>query len=74
MVTSGRSTDQVVTIGTEHDDDELSMLSVIRQGYYLGDNFGTLAVLAPKRVDYRQVCALLDYLATTLNERLGSRI
>ncbi|MCH7573552.1 MAG: heat-inducible transcription repressor HrcA [Candidatus Marinimicrobia bacterium] len=59
---------QVVTIGAEHGDEELHMLSVIRQGYYIGENFGTLAVLAPKRVNYRQVCALLEYLGTALSE------
>ena len=59
---------QVVTIGAEHVDEELHMLSVIRQGYYIGENFGTLAVLAPKRVNYRQVCALLEYLGTALSK------
>ena len=61
----------VVTIGAEHEDDLLDMLAIIRRGYYVGRNFGTLAVLAPKRVDYAHVCAVLDYLSTRMPELLS---
>ena len=60
----------VVTIGAEHEDDLLDMLAIIRRGYYVGRNFGTLAVLAPKRVDYGHVCAVLDYLSSRMPELL----
>lgn len=60
----------VVTIGAEHEDDLLDMLAIIRRGYYVGRNFGTLAVLAPKRVDYAHVCAVLDYLSARMPELL----
>lgn len=60
----------VVTIGAEHEDDLLDMLAIIRRGYYVGRNFGTLAVLAPKRVDYAHVCAVLDYLSSRMPELL----
>lgn len=60
-----------VTIGTEHQDADLEMLATIRRGYYVGYNIGTIAVLAPKRVNYRHVCAILDFLSVTMTNILG---
>jgi len=60
--------DVQVTIGHEHDDEQLETFATISRGFYLGDSFGTLAVLAPKRIDYPQVFGILDYLSAIISE------
>ncbi|MEE9465667.1 MAG: heat-inducible transcriptional repressor HrcA [Candidatus Neomarinimicrobiota bacterium] len=57
-----------VTIGTEHDDKALETFTTIGRRFHLGDNTGTLAVLAPKRVDYAHTVAVLDFLGRTITE------
>ena len=60
-----------VTIGTEHDDEQLETFATISRGFYQGGNLGVMAVLAPKRVNYAQVFAILEFLSTTLSEMTG---
>lgn len=51
-----------VTIGTEHGDQALETFATISRRFHLGGDTGTLAILAPKRVDYAKAVAVLDYL------------
>ena len=60
-----------VTIGTEHDDEQLETFATISRGFYQGGNLGVMAVLAPTRVNYAQVFAILEFLSNTLSEMTG---
>ncbi len=62
-----------VTIGTEHGDEQLETFATIRRGFYQGNSLGIIAVLAPKRVNYAQVFALLEFLSHTLTEMVEER-
>lgn len=57
-----------VTIGEEHGDKGLVSFATISRGFSHHDSTGTLAVLAPKRVNYPQVFAVLEFMSNTLPE------
>lgn len=57
-----------VTIGEEHGDEGLATFATISRGFTHYDSTGTLAVLAPKRVNYPQVVAVLEFMSNTLPE------
>jgi heat-inducible transcriptional repressor len=60
--------DVKVTIGEEHRDKGLATFATISRSFSHYDSTGTLAVLAPKRVNYPQVFAVLEYMSNTLPE------
>lgn len=55
-----------VTIGDEHGDEELTTFATISRSFYRGSSLGTLAILAPKRMDYPQAFAVLEFLSDTV--------
>ena len=57
-----------VTIGDEHGEEELATFASISRSFYRGSAVGTLAVLAPKRVNYSQAFAVLEFLGTTMTQ------
>ncbi len=57
-----------VTIGSEHHDRSLETFTTISRKFHQHSRTGTLAILAPKRVDYAQSLAVLDFLADTVAE------
>jgi len=53
-----------ITIGKEHDRENLTALAVVRQSLVIGkDKVGTLAIVGPTRMDYMRVRALLEAAA-----------
>ncbi|MEE9464000.1 MAG: heat-inducible transcriptional repressor HrcA [Candidatus Neomarinimicrobiota bacterium] len=57
-----------VTIGQEHHDEQLVTFTTISRGFFHAASMGTVAVLAPKRIDYPQVFTVLEFLGDTLTE------
>jgi heat-inducible transcriptional repressor len=66
--TIGSGPDVKVTIGEEHQDKGLATFATISRSFSHYDSTGTLAVLAPKRVNYPQVFAVLEFMSNTLPE------
>ena len=56
------------TIGDEHGDEDLATFATISCSFDQGPSSGTLAVLSPKRVNYSQVFAVLEFVSHTLTE------
>jgi heat-inducible transcriptional repressor len=63
-----RETDLSVTIGHEHRTEQMETFATISCGLYYGSSVGTMAVLAPKRVNYPHVIAVLDFLSKSISE------
>ena len=57
-----------ITIGSEHQDRSLETFTTISRKFHQHGRTGTLAILAPKRLDYAQSLAVLDFLADTVSE------
>lgn len=61
-----------VYIGSEVDDD-LSDCSLITCSYCIGDaSCGSLGIIGPTRMEYAKLISMVDYVATTLSERLSA--
>ncbi len=62
-----------VSIGTENEMDSLSDCSLVVAPYQISDSiFGTLAVLGPKRMHYKQVLAAVETVGEQLSNQLRS--
>ena len=68
-----RSSEVKVTIGTEHQDQRMEILSSISSGYAYGHTTGSMAVLAPKRVLYPHVIALMEFLSNAVSEMVTNQ-
>ncbi len=60
-----------VTIGGEHGNEQLATFATISRSFYYGGTVGTMALLAPKRVNYPQVIAALDFISTAVSRLSG---
>jgi len=56
-----------VTIGKEHQEEQLASFATIACSFSLGQSTAAMAVLAPTRVNYPQVIALLNFLKETVS-------
>ena len=60
-----------VTIGSEHQDEKMHTLSVVRQTFCVGDDeAGTIAIIGPTRMNYEHGIRLLDYTALAISHTL----
>ena len=60
-----------VTIGSEHKDEKMHTLSVVRQTFSVGDDeAGTIAIIGPTRMNYEYGIRLLDYTALAISQTL----
>ncbi len=58
-----------INIGTENNYDGLENCSTISIPYYIGDNeYGTIAIVGPTRMNYRGVVPLLEYVAKSMTK------
>ncbi len=60
--------EMAVTIGGEHGDERLTTFATISRSFYYGDSLGTMALLAPKRINYPQVFAVLEFISNAISE------
>ncbi len=57
-----------VTIGNEHDGEQLKDFSVITSTYRIGNTQGTLGIIGPTRMDYSKLITLVDYTSRLVSE------
>ena len=63
-----------VLIGAENSDEEMSGCSLIANNYGLDeDKMGTIAVFGPKRMDYKNVIAVVNHTAKKVSKLLSER-
>jgi heat-inducible transcriptional repressor len=63
-----------VFIGSENPFFEIQGCSMVVSGYKAGGNVvGTLGVIGPTRMQYKQVIQVVDYTAKLLSKLLGER-
>ncbi|MBI1332863.1 MAG: heat-inducible transcription repressor HrcA [Armatimonadetes bacterium] len=61
----------VVTIGKENRSEQLHRFSVVRKGYYIGDQeVGVVAIVGPTRMDYDGSIPLVNFTADALSRSL----
>jgi len=59
-----------VSIGSENQIEELQEYSFVSKDYKLGDIYGTLGIIGPKRMEYSKIVAIVDYMAKMLSKVL----
>jgi heat-inducible transcriptional repressor len=64
-----KGNDLSVSIGNENPEKRLKNYSVISTRYLIGDIFGTVSVIGPKRMNYKKIIPLVDYIANTISQR-----
>lgn len=62
-----------VTIGSEHADERMADYSMIATRYRVGETFGTIGLIGPKRMNYARLVSLVGYVANTLTSHLDER-
>ncbi len=62
-----------ISIGSEHEQKRLKDYSFVSKEYRIGESFGTLGIIGPKRMAYSKIVAIVDYIAKLLSEYLKSR-
>lgn len=58
-----------VTIGSEHEDERMADYSMIATRYRVGETFGTIGLIGPKRMNYARLMSVVGYVANTLSDR-----
>jgi heat-inducible transcriptional repressor len=58
-----------ISIGNENREKKLKNYSVITTRYLIGDIFGTVSVIGPKRMNYSKIVPLVDYIAKSITQR-----
>ncbi len=70
---SGAGKDEVfISIGSEHEHKKLNEYSFVSKEYQIGESYGTLGIIGPKRMAYSKIIAIVDYIAKVLSEYLKS--
>lgn len=59
-----------ISIGNEHGEKKLENHSIIISTYKLGDVYGTIAIIGPKRMRYGKVKPLLNYVSEQISTNL----
>lgn len=61
----------VVTIGKENRAEQMHRFSIVRKGYYIGDNeVGVVSIVGPTRMDYDGSIPLVNFTADALSRSL----
>ncbi|MBT8380532.1 MAG: heat-inducible transcriptional repressor HrcA [Ignavibacteria bacterium] len=62
-----------ISIGSEHEQKKLNEYSFVSKEYQIGESYGTLGIIGPKRMAYSKIVAIVDYVAKVLSESIKSR-
>ncbi|MGD9487448.1 MAG: heat-inducible transcriptional repressor HrcA [Calditrichaceae bacterium] len=60
-----------ITIGHEHDEEQIKDCSVITSTYRVGNVSGVVGVIGPTRMAYGKVIPLVDYFALAITQKLN---
>jgi heat-inducible transcriptional repressor len=66
---SEKARDIAISIGNENPEKRLKNYSVITTRYIIGDIYGTVSVIGPKRMNYSRIIPLVDHIAKTITQR-----
>lgn len=61
-----------ITIGGEHDHEELSDFTLVTSEYHIGGLKGVIGVIGPTRMPYEKVIAIVDSTSSLVNRILGA--
>ena len=61
-----------ITIGSEHDSEELSDFTLVTSEYRMGGLKGVIGVIGPTRMRYEKVIAIVDYTSRLVSQMLTS--
>jgi heat-inducible transcriptional repressor len=61
-----------ITIGGEHDQEELLDFTLVTSEYHIGGLKGVIGVIGPTRMPYEKVIAIVDSTSSLVNRILGS--
>jgi len=64
-----KGSDLTISIGNENKEKRLKNYSVITTRYIMGDIFGTVSVIGPKRMNYSRIIPLVDHIAKSITQR-----
>ena len=64
------SDELTITIGNEHESEELAEFTLITAGYRVGDLKGVIGVIGPTRMPYEKVIAVVDHTSSLINNIL----
>ena len=59
-----------ITIGSENKEKKFSSYSLITKEYDVGEAFGSIGIIGPKRMEYSKVVAAVEYVAKVLSREL----
>lgn len=62
-----------VSIGKENKLEKLEDYSLVAKEYHVGNAYGMLGVIGPKRMDYAKITAFVDYVSKVLSNYLSKR-
>ena len=62
-----------VTIGSEHGDERMVDYSMIATRYRVGETYGTIGLIGPKRMPYARLMSLVGYVANTLSNQMREK-
>lgn len=66
---SEKARDIAISIGNENPEKRMKNYSVITTRYVIGDIYGTVSVIGPKRMNYSRIIPLVDHIAKTITQR-----
>jgi heat-inducible transcriptional repressor len=61
-----------ITIGGEHDQEELADFTLVTSEYHIGGLKGVIGVIGPTRMPYEKIIAIVDSTSSLVNRILGS--
>ncbi len=61
-----------ITIGSEHENEDLLDFSLVTASYEMGDFKGVIGVMGPTRMPYEKVIAIVDYTSSLIDRMLRS--
>lgn len=66
---SEKASDIAISIGNENPEKRMKNYSVITTRYVIGEIYGTVSVIGPKRMNYSRIIPLVDHIAKTITQR-----
>lgn len=64
----------LITIGSENENEKLIEYSFVTKEYKVGDVYGKLGIIGPKRMEYGKVVAIVDYVSNLLTNHFTANV
>ncbi|NQT25621.1 heat-inducible transcription repressor HrcA [candidate division KSB1 bacterium] len=60
-----------ISIGNENKNNRLNAFSIVKAGYNIGGNSGTIGVIGPTRMPYNRILPLVNHVAASISHHLS---